>query len=725
MFTDTGVYKLTVKTTEYQDGILEYDSAPIVGAKDPWFRVTGVKAGDRVLDTYVVENGKPINMDTRYGYGYQTIFVNDKDADLTKLKPIFWPEGKNDKYKIVTTGDKEEVSGETEHDFTNPVWYHAIFNDEQKHTKNYSVEIIKKASGPKLYVFGSEDTKGERNREVFLDEYFEFKHDILIANIGDQPLTGLKVKLDAQNVKLDDYWTVGGNGNDTLDPFDSTKTNTQYGELNNLAKIRLLPDGKGEITGTLTISAKDQEDVVIHLTGRALQPEIITDKLGDAVKYVPYSYLIATNNMHDWNTVTFSVAGDVPTGMEFTPETGEIYGAPTEVGSFTFTVTANYGVDYFESSSKTFTINVLENEDERVFKTSDISAEEDYSIIPNENGDNGYLGEQVSDYRFELKDLEQDDIYISNGNFGQFKKLWINGIELEENVHYTTDEGSTRITVKSQTLKDRDIVKEGRNTISAEFNINGERGEHLKRTSQNFYLVAMEPSNPDKPVDTPTTPDKPADSPTIPDKPMETPTNPDKPIDAPEDRPTNPQIPADTQEEPDNSQDTNNDSNTPNRRAPANQNRADAEETVGITFNIIDGNGNPLANKTLELHSKVQTNVTGSDGHARFASVELGNHTLYVKEQDGTTIAKAQFTLLSGDQVSYNGSNVTVKPGGAISITIQVNGSNATITEVKDEEKNGGKVTTDDNSNMTMWFVVFVVDLVVLAVLIAAKMKKQ
>ena len=92
------------------------------------------------------------------------------------------------------------------------MWYN---NDKKK--RNYQVSFVKKESGPSLYVFGPE------MREVYLTDYFKYRHDILIANVGSEALTGLKVELEnAKNVALDNYWTLGGNGNDTLGAF------TQY-----------------------------------------------------------------------------------------------------------------------------------------------------------------------------------------------------------------------------------------------------------------------------------------------------------------------------------------------------------------------------------------------------------------------------------------------------------------------------------------------------------------
>ena len=480
-FSDSGVYHLNISAVNSTEGLPIYSAKPVIGAKDPYFRVTGAMEGDRVLDTYVIENGKTINMDTRYGYGYQTLLVNDPGADLTKISPVFEVTDE-DRIRITTTGMEDEISGVSVHDFTDPVDYHAVFNDAARHIKNYSVEIVKRASGPRLFVFGAGNA-ATPSREILLEEYFEYKHDVLIANIGDRPLTGLSVKLDATHVRLDDYWTVGGSGNDTLKPFASTQPSGSYGELDNLAKIRLLPDGEGDISGTLTISANGQEDVVIRLSGHAIQPEITTDALGPAVKYVPYSYIIATNNMHEWNDVTFHLTGELPPGMVFDSKVGEIYGAPLETGEYTFTVTADYGADGFEPSRKEFTIRVLDNEDRTVFETSDAG----YEIVPEENGVSGYVGTQEGDYDFVLDSLDTDELFISNGEYGEFTKLWLNGEVLEEGVDYEKEPGSTRITIYAQTLRERTRT-DGPNTIAAEFTTESARGEQLRRTSQNYRV---------------------------------------------------------------------------------------------------------------------------------------------------------------------------------------------------------------------------------------------
>lgn len=482
-YQDGSTYTLTVGVIPYDPKLdpaymRQFTEQPLIGTADPWFRVTGAKVNGKALDAYAVENGKPVNMDTYYGYGYQTVFVNDKNADLSKLQPTFWfgDAERVETYAVSRETGNKQTSGESVRDFASGAQQYATIIDD--HVKNYQVAFVKKASGPKLYVCGPD------RREVFLDEYFEYKHDILIANVGDQPLEGLRVKLDATHVKLDDYWTVGGTGNDTLAAFTTTEDASAYGLLPNLAKIRLLPDGEGDISGTLTISAKGQPDRVIRLSGKAESPGLLTEKLDAAVKWVPYSYVVATTNMYDWNEVTYEItSGSLPEGVELDPGTGEIYGVPQEYGAYTFTLRANFA--RFSPDEREYTLMVKDNTDPNVYYATDGGYEfkDDQTMGVDENGD----------LHFVLEDPNGDQLFVSNGEYGEFTKLWLNGELLEPDVDYYTESGSTRVTVRAQTVKMKS-AKAGRNTIAAEFRkpvttttTNRAPVRPMRRTSQNYY----------------------------------------------------------------------------------------------------------------------------------------------------------------------------------------------------------------------------------------------
>lgn len=500
-------WQFSIKNIDYSEEWREYTETPIIGASDPWFRVTGANDNEgNVYDTYIIENGKNINIDTMYGYGYQTVFINE---DTDSFVPTFWKA--DDEAisidRIYANGREFQEGSELsfpEGENTLDATFSVIITDKNgSHTKNYDITFVKKASGPQLYVAGP---LAPDVRSVFLDEYHEYKHDIFIANIGDEPLTDLWLDLDATNVELDDYWTIGGDGNNTLeacpDDFAEELESTDYGELSNVAKIRLIPPstGKGEIEGTLKIYSGKEGDAAnsellatIILSDLAQNPEIETTEVDDAVKYVPYSYLITTDNMYDWVNVSYELtSGSLPDGVELIEETGELYGVPQETGSFTFTVST-----YFESTSENYafdssevelTLTVNENTDDNVFNATDAS--DNYSILD-------AIGTEATpgDHHYILEDYSDGQMFRSEGEFDQFVDVWLNGEKLERDVDYTAEEGSTRITISAQTFENKANKNGERNTIAAEYRTkdpdsknDSDNGNKLKKTSQNFYI---------------------------------------------------------------------------------------------------------------------------------------------------------------------------------------------------------------------------------------------
>lgn len=505
-FDDDSSFRFCVVFEDYDpakdtDYIREYSNVPVIGEADPWFRITGASdAQGNVLDTYVVENGKSINVDTMYGYGYQTVFFN---GNVNSFAPTFWlaNEEKVSVESIYVNGRKfapgDTISfadGETE---INAIFSVIILDSNGKHTKNYTVSFVKKASGPKLYVAGPSSPEV---RSVFLDEYFEYKHDIFIANVGDAPLTDLRLELDAAHVALDPYWTVGGEGNDTLAPcpddFGEEMLASEYGELSNVGKIRLIPDGEesGEINGTLKIYSGDELLSTILLSGQAQDPQILTTELDDAVKYVPYSYLVTTSNMYDWTATTFTWSGTLPEGVTFYPETGEIYGVPQETGTFTFDVTADFTSETYDFAPSTvsLTLTVADNTNYNVYTATD----EGYTILDAIGTDAGGYDHVLDGYA--------DTLFRSEGVLEQFVDLWLNGERLVNGVDYLAESGSTKITIYAQTFENK-ADKEGVNTIAAEFrtkdtgslNTLGNTNE-LKRTAQNFRLSTTEETQKDE-----------------------------------------------------------------------------------------------------------------------------------------------------------------------------------------------------------------------------------
>lgn len=467
IFSGDDMWHYTIKVAENEGYV--YDGAPDVGSSDRYFQVNDLFNGDDELDTYVI----PYEHDTYYSYGYQTLLINDTEADMTAIAPEVYLGYHAKVYyndTLEETNDDNWSNKLTARDFTgapadvtrdpqSSIRY-TVSAENHIDQKNYWVTTVKKEEGAKLFVNGPDE------REIFLNNYFDNAHDIFVANVGTEELTGITVTLDATNVKLDEYWTLGGEGNNTLAPFTTTYNNTgnYHGELFNVAKIRLIPDGEGEITGTLTIAADGQESRVITLTGTAGNPKIDTTSLHDAVKYVPYSAIVTTNNMHDWNKVTLElVSGKLPEGVEFYPS-GEIYGVPKETGEFPITIRANYSHSEFEDSVANLTLTVQDNTDENVNATVD----EGYGITIR-------VPDTITSYTDREFEIE--------GVLAEFVDFWLDGEKLVKDVDYTAEEGSTKITIKSQTFSN---AGNGKHTISAEFRVDGDRNKDLKKASQNY-----------------------------------------------------------------------------------------------------------------------------------------------------------------------------------------------------------------------------------------------
>ena len=749
VFLDDGtVWKCNVRVMEYDSKfdpnyIRSFTDKPIIGEADPWFRVKGAEnSSGKKYDTYVVENGKNINMDTYYGYGYQTIFINDANANLSNIKPDFWYANTDRVYAVSKdSGNRVDENHTRNFDNENQQYTGIIIDNGKENERNYWVTFKKlNNNGPELYVYGPNE------REVILDEYFEFKHDILIANIGNAPLKDINVELlDAENVKLDPYWNVGGNGNDTLAAFTTTSSNTKYGELPNLAKIRLLPDGEGEVKGALKITAQGQKPVLITLNGKAQNPEIITEKLSDAVKYVPYQQIVATNNMHDWITTQFSVVdGTLPDGVTLNSDTGEIYGVPTvpdgtENVTYKFTVEANYFVDgrdgYFEPSQKEFTLTVKPNTDENVYLASDIN--DGYSIKQ-------HIGTQTGQYSFELETIE-DTVFTSNGEYGEFVALYLNGEKLVEGVDYDSESGSTKITIKSQTMDNK--TKPGdNNTIAMEFREDtngdgkGDSGADMHRTSQNFN--------------------------------RKTETDVDKVIKKIAALPSNITLKDkgavqsarnayDALSSSDKKKVTNYSKLTAAESRIAQLEDANYEEVQSVTFVgiLVDKNGKALPDLVVEIHSAVQTGRTDENGSFQFNNVEFGKHIIYVKDAKGNVIAQREFNITLGSPLSLNGNDIIAENGSVFTVKMQMDngtlsflnvedGNKAPVVDtskgdkdnesicigegdaaITDKEKNpntGSKSPlTGDNTNIALWFALLIASLCGLTVTAYSGIKRR
>lgn len=562
------VYRRCIKTQEYLESEEEtLPPAPRPLSADTYFRASGAyiqreDGSHEWLSSYVM----PYEADTYYYNGYQTVFVLDEDengnyipvAENSTVYPYFYTGSKVHMYAShdATAGDLQ-TSGETESNFqSGAITAYSAAAENGTHLKNYWVTYLTQQNdpdAPKLFINGANDetryitADGEEiyQRELFLVDAFDNYHDIFFANIGSEDLEGMYVRLENPvNIALDEYWTVTEGSSlsafTTTENRDKNNIYTSYGDLANFGKVRIRADlsegnsAYGAVSGTLVIGYTgsgegDGEEYRIALTGIAADPQVTTDTLADAVKYVPYSQLIMTNNMYDNDKVRFDiVSGRLPDGVELRPN-GEIYGLPTQVGTYTFEVEITFTSDVYGmtiTDTREYTINVLDNTDANVFWTNETDNQGYEFVEPDESAmvglpnldheilyhvwldEDSYVEVELEDLNnfenFEIVDEYELELFWSEGPHDeQFMYFFLDGNELVSGVDYTSEEGSTKINIQSQTFRD---AGEGHHTIAAEFRTGHTDDGIMRRTSQNVYIHNVSSDVPSAPG-TPSTPD--------------------------------------------------------------------------------------------------------------------------------------------------------------------------------------------------------------------------
>ena len=417
-----------------------------------------------------------VRLQDSYAENNYIVYIVNDDVDRGKLALDF---SEYSGMKLYAAGSNTpEIPKKSFHDFSAGAVQFTASAENGENAKNYWVQVItRSAANGQLFINSLIDTnagtKTENGvtyttREVMLDGLHEYKHDIRLANMSSAAIANLSVVLDSSAVELDDYWTL--KGNHELSGFSMAENGGSYEELPNLAMLRLKAkegvEAGTEITGTLTFKSGDAVLMVMTLTGTVGDPAIITKEVPEAVKYVPYGTMIQNSNKYSWNTATYQLwGGSLPEGMIIRPN-GELYGVPVEEGEFTFTVKMQNSYGSFKDSMREFTLIVKENTDPNVESQTDKNYE---------------LTERVTyDYNAGLG----NQLMVSQGVYGEFVDLWLDGQKLTDGVDYTSESGSTRITILAQTLLSDKA--EGTHTLGIEFRTADTNT--LKRAAQNYVL---------------------------------------------------------------------------------------------------------------------------------------------------------------------------------------------------------------------------------------------
>jgi hypothetical protein len=214
-------------------------------------------------------------------------------------------------------------------------------------------------------------------------------------------------------------------------------------------------------------------------------PEPEYKPLPDGVRYVPYSEHIMGNDSKPGGDETFrcELTGTLPSGLSLDPG-GVVSGVPMAAGTWKFSVLCRWsdlaaGKTEDEPWEEFYQLTVAGNTDDAVQKPND------YPIVdPVGTPDSGRPG------HFYKTAYSEESLTI-DGPYAEFTRLLIDGVEQERGVDYTAREGSTVITIRSQTFRK---VGEGTHTIAAEFRAGGAPEGALKRASQNYTLNISKPS---------------------------------------------------------------------------------------------------------------------------------------------------------------------------------------------------------------------------------------
>ncbi len=655
-----------IEENEDQGNETEEEKDNIDALMDPGFLVTNVLFGWKYSDghfyTYYDQPQSEVTTSDGIYHGrriknmYQTIItdapIGNPGNSLTLSDSIAIEYEVADDERVHAFIGREELRNGTMVDFSTGEVKVTVEIDESD-VIEYTIRIEVQ---PKLESWGYK-LQGHSNSEA---EVYFYKDNVdnidptyiynsyKIRNVDYKEVTGLTVKLiNAKNIKISEDSEIEEGKLYTLTP----------GELK---QVLFAPTGEGEISGELVVSCDQQEDLVVKLSGES-EWYSSADKVEKLVKYVVYSFLVDK----DQNGGTYRVEGKLPEGMIFDADRREIYGCPLKEGQYDFSVINEMGG---ESKTTTYTMLVLTNDDlnVRMETHTDGFAGFDFS--------DSNLWEVFDKWERALKVTDRDVLFISEGLYKYYVKVWLNGEELVEDIDFTAESGSTRITLLSQTIKSKcktitqeegekfSYATEQANTLCVEFNIHPNktiRGEeYLRRTCQDFWVINNEE---EREVDS-------------------------------------------------------------------------RDYTTTIDVSVADGSGNAMSDYVVELHSEVQTAKTDASGNVQFASVEMGSHALYVKNNDGSVVAERHFTLVPGEQTSYDGDTITVARGDSVKLTMTVaseqktkqntvtrttnssttNSSKATGTPkptitsaVKNTKSNNAK--TGDNNNIFIYMILMVV----------------
>lgn len=263
-----------------------------------------------------------------------------------------------------------------------------------------------------------------------------------------------------------------------VSPFTTVYMDFKTGQ--NYAEIPAIASNINE-NGLFAYATTLTDDSVQAKYGIGYVPSVPWNTSGSAsftpppgVRFVPYSFRFGDNT-----AIYEQTGGTLPAGLTLT--NGVLSGIPTQAGTFTFTITSTIsGV----TEDRSYALEIKENREETGNSNVWYDTDAAYEItvaIPNQDDTSNILGIGASAGSNRWSDEWQT--FRSKGPHGEFTALWLDGEKLERGTDYTDAEGSTVLTIRTQTLASKG---DGTHTLSAEFR---KADDTLKTASQNFTLT--------------------------------------------------------------------------------------------------------------------------------------------------------------------------------------------------------------------------------------------
>jgi hypothetical protein len=161
-------------------------------------------------------------------------------------------------------------------------------------------------------------------------------------------------------------------------------------------------------------------------------------------------------------------------------------------------------------------------------------------------------------------------------------------------------------------------------------------------------------------------------------------------------------------------------------------------QTGNITLTLTDGNGNPLANYPVELHSTVITGTTDANGQVTFTNVTLEDHELVIFDKEGNELGTIYLTMSASDtnSTSINGNTVLInfnESAISVSLEISIEGNELVVESatINDNPKTGASEFAvyigegNNKVNIMPYICLFVALLLIGSVFVIKKYSKQ